>query len=77
MNSVERLIEYAAFQPEAAPVIPGRRPPKGWPHAGAIQVSSLVLSYSPTSDPVLKGLSSSVGARQKVCALRMCATSLC
>ena len=66
MNSVERLIEYAAFEPEAAPVIPGRRPPKGWPQAGAIQVSSLVLRYSPSSDPVLRGLSFSVSGCQKV-----------
>ena len=72
MNSVERLIEYASFEPEAAPVIPGRRPPKGWPHAGAIQVSSLVLRYSPTSEPVLRGLSFSVGARQKVRLLVVC-----
>ena len=66
MNSVERLIEYAGFQPEAPPVIPGRRPPPAWPHAGAIQVKDLVLRYSATSDPVLRGLSFSVAPRQKV-----------
>ena len=71
MNSVERLIEYAAFEPEAAPVIPGRRPPAGWPQEGAIQVSNLVLRYSPTSDPVLRGLTFSVGARQKACPICM------
>ena len=27
MNSVERLVEYAGFAPEAPPVVPGRRPP--------------------------------------------------
>ena len=66
MNSVERLVEYAGFAPEAPPVVPGRRPPPAWPHAGAIQVKDLVLRYSPTSDPVLRGLSFSVAPRQKV-----------
>ena len=66
MNSVERLVEYSGFAPEAPPVIPGRRPPSAWPHAGAIQVKDLVLRYSATSDPVLRGLSFSVAPRQKV-----------
>ena len=33
MNSVERMVEYTSYEPEAPSVIEGRRPLPGWPHA--------------------------------------------
>jgi hypothetical protein len=35
MNSVERMMEYNAYAEEAPAVIPGHRPPAGWPSKGA------------------------------------------
>ncbi|KAK9797814.1 hypothetical protein WJX73_000524 [Symbiochloris irregularis] len=66
MNSVERLVEYAALPPEAPPVIQGHRPPQEWPSQGAISVSNLVVRYAPHLDPVLRNLSFEVRPREKV-----------
>ncbi|PSC76242.1 multidrug resistance-associated 1 isoform X1 [Micractinium conductrix] len=66
MNSVERMVEYTSYEPEAPSVIEGRRPLPGWPHAGGIEVERLVVRYRPELDPVLKGISFSVRGREKV-----------
>ena len=47
MNSVERLVEYAALGEEAPAVIEGARPPPGWPSAGAIEAVDLVVRCAP------------------------------
>ena len=67
MNSVERMVEYASFKPEAPAVIEGHRPPKGWPAQGAITVKDLVVRYAQNLDPVLKGLTFAVKPGEKVC----------
>ncbi|PRW61038.1 multidrug resistance-associated 1 isoform X8 [Chlorella sorokiniana] len=66
MNSVERMIEYYDEQPEALPVVEGRRPLPGWPQQGAIEVQDLVVRYRADLDPVLKGISFGVRGREKV-----------
>lgn len=70
MNSVERMLEYAAYQPEAPAILEGHRPLPGWPQQGAIDVQQLVVRYRPDLDPVLKGLTFSVRGREKVRARR-------
>ncbi|KAI3434886.1 hypothetical protein D9Q98_002940 [Chlorella vulgaris] len=66
MNSVERMLEYTALQPEAPAIIEGRRPLPGWPQHGSIEVQQLVVRYRPELDPVLKGLTFTVRGREKV-----------
>ncbi|EFN56982.1 hypothetical protein CHLNCDRAFT_143584 [Chlorella variabilis] len=66
MNSVERMIEYTAVEPEAAAIVEARRPLPGWPHQGAIEVEQLVVRYRPELDPVLRGVTFSVRGREKV-----------
>jgi ABC-type multidrug transport system fused ATPase/permease subunit len=66
MNSVERMIEYTALEPEAPAIVEARRPLPGWPQQGAIDVQQLVVRYRPKLEPVLKGISFSVRGREKV-----------
>ena len=66
MNSVERMIEYTALEPEAPAIVEARRPLPGWPQQGAIEVQQLVVRYRPELEPVLKGISFSVRGREKV-----------
>ncbi|GFH15644.1 ABC transporter, partial [Haematococcus lacustris] len=56
MNSVERMTEYLKYEEEAAAEVPGKQPPAGWPHAGAIEVRDLTVRYRPDLDPVLRSL---------------------
>jgi ATP-binding cassette subfamily C (CFTR/MRP) protein 1 len=72
MNSVERMLEYTALQPEAPAIIEGRRPLPGWPQHGSIEVQQLVVRYRPELDPVLKGLTFSVRGREKVREAPLC-----
>ncbi|KAK9847067.1 hypothetical protein WJX84_012280 [Apatococcus fuscideae] len=67
MNSVERIMAYTnQYDAEAPAKIPGKEPPKQWPQRGVIKVEGLVLKYRPELDPVLKGLTFTVNAREKV-----------
>ncbi|KAL6750031.1 P-loop containing nucleoside triphosphate hydrolase protein [Haematococcus lacustris] len=66
MNSVERMTEYLKYEEEAAAEVPGKQPPAGWPHAGAIEVRDLTVRYRPDLDPVLRSLSFSVRGCEKV-----------
>ncbi|KAL4446696.1 hypothetical protein ABPG77_007940 [Micractinium sp. CCAP 211/92] len=66
MNSVERMVEYTALQPEAPAVLEARRPLPNWPQQGSIQVERLVVRYRPELDPVLKGITFSVRGREKI-----------
>jgi ABC-type multidrug transport system fused ATPase/permease subunit len=65
-NAVERLQEYAQVEPEAADEETGPGPPPGWPSEGAMVFDDVVASYRPDLPPVLRGLSFTVKARQKV-----------
>nr|CRX78939.1 hypothetical protein ls5930a1_00008 [Leucosporidium scottii] len=67
MNSVERILHYAnELEQEAPAVIEDNRPPADWPANGAIEFKKVVMSYRPELPPVLKGLSLSIGAGEKI-----------
>ena len=66
MNSVERVREYLEVDQEAAAVIPESRPTKGWPAEGAVEFQGYSTRYRPDLDSVLKEVSFSVKAGEKV-----------
>ncbi|GAA5925731.1 hypothetical protein JCM1841_001743 [Sporobolomyces salmonicolor] len=67
MNSIERVLHYAhKLEAEAPAVIEDSRPPQDWPAQGAIKFKNVVMSYRPGLPPVLKGLSLSVGAGERI-----------
>ncbi|KAI9365535.1 P-loop containing nucleoside triphosphate hydrolase protein [Zopfochytrium polystomum] len=66
MNAVERVNEYLTLPQEAAMIIPTRRPPSSWPSGGAIEVKNLEMRYAPDLPPVLKNVSFSIKAGEKV-----------
>ncbi|TFK40264.1 ABC transporter [Crucibulum laeve] len=67
MNSVERIVHYATqIEQEAPHQIPNNKPPTGWPAQGAVELKDVVLSYRPELPPVLKGISMSVKAGEKI-----------
>ena len=69
MNSVERISHYSvgnAVSPEAAHEIPDLKPPPQWPDQGAIEFKDVRLSYRPGLPDVLKGLSISVRASERI-----------
>ena len=57
------------YEAEAPAKIAGKEPPNQWPQRGVIKVEGLVLRYRPELDPVLKGLTFTVNAREKVTSL--------
>lgn len=63
--AVERLVEYHT-EPEEAAAITYPRPPASWPEAGTIEAVRLVVRYRPELPPVLKGLTFSIQANEKV-----------
>jgi ABC-type multidrug transport system fused ATPase/permease subunit len=67
MTSTERLLHYANTLEQEAPMeIPATKPVKGWPSQGAIEFSNVVMSYRTGLPAVLKGLSLSVQAGEKI-----------
>eukprot|EP00884_Botryococcus_braunii_P017606 jgi/Botrbrau1/4529/Bobra.60_2s0019.2 len=66
MNSVERVLEYETTPAEAAAISMSYRPPRAWPQNGAITVEGLVVKYRPDLDPVLRGITFAVSAREKI-----------
>ncbi|RKO92852.1 P-loop containing nucleoside triphosphate hydrolase protein, partial [Blyttiomyces helicus] len=66
MNSVERVAEYTAIEQEPAAIVESSRPPAGWPSKGAIEVKDLVIRYAPDQPAVLKQVSFSVSAGEKI-----------
>ncbi len=67
MNSAERLLEYAnELEQEAPHVIPETQPPASWPSQGKIEFKNVVMSYREGLPPVLKNLSLSVGAAERI-----------
>ena len=66
MNSVERMVEYLKFDSEKDDIIPDNRPDADWPSKGAINVENLRVKYRPELDDVLKGITFSVAAREKI-----------
>eukprot|EP00743_Colponemidia_sp_Colp-15_P007019 GILK01007575.1.p1 GENE.GILK01007575.1~~GILK01007575.1.p1 ORF type:complete len:1529 (-),score=302.56 GILK01007575.1:186-4727(-) len=63
--SVERNLQYATTEPEAAYEL-GLKPPSGWPAEGRISLKNVVMRYRPGLPPVLNGLSVDIKAREKI-----------
>ncbi|KAF8072009.1 ABC transporter [Lyophyllum atratum] len=67
MNSVERIVHYAtAVEQEAPHELPDAKPPSEWPANGRVELRDIVLSYRPELPPVLKGISMTVAAGEKI-----------
>ncbi|KAF5382133.1 hypothetical protein D9615_004305 [Tricholomella constricta] len=67
MNSVERIVHYAtAVEQEAPHEIPDMKPPSQWPAHGRVELRDVVLNYRPDLPPVLKGISMTVTAGEKI-----------
>ncbi|ODO00356.1 hypothetical protein I350_06992 [Cryptococcus amylolentus CBS 6273] len=69
MNAVERVLWYSnanELPQEAAHHLPSTDPPMTWPGQGAVEFKDAVMSYRPGLPPVLKGLSLSISAGEKV-----------
>jgi ABC-type multidrug transport system fused ATPase/permease subunit len=58
--------EYAAIQPEAAPIDYSYRPPEHWPQHGAIAFRGVSLRYRSDLELVLKDVSFSIKGGEKV-----------
>ncbi|KAJ7593418.1 ABC transporter [Mycena floridula] len=67
MNSVERVVHYATeIEQEAPAEIPDNKPPAPWPSEGRVELKDVVIKYRPELPPVLKGVSMSVKAGEKI-----------
>lgn len=64
--SVERVLEYANLPSEAPEVIFKKRPNIGWPAHGQITINNFSTRYREGLDPVLKGISLSINAKEKI-----------
>lgn len=64
--SVERVLEYANLPGEAPDVVFKNRPSIAWPAAGAVQFSNYSTRYRPGLDLVLRDISLSIKAHEKI-----------
>ena len=62
-NAVERVLEYAQLPTEDQG---GQKVPAAWPTQGRIDFDNLTVSYAPDLPPVLKGLTLSISANERV-----------
>ncbi|KAH8917874.1 P-loop containing nucleoside triphosphate hydrolase protein [Atractiella rhizophila] len=66
-NAVERIQELQTIPSEPPTVVDTRRPPAWWPSdKGGIEIEELRVSYATDTPEVLKGISVSIGAKEKV-----------
>ncbi|KAI8847092.1 P-loop containing nucleoside triphosphate hydrolase protein [Chytridium lagenaria] len=67
MVAVERIREYSRNLPREAPRdLPADPAPDHWPKGGAIEVKNLSVKYASGAEPVIKNLTLSIGAGEKV-----------
>ena len=67
MNSVERIVYYARdLEQEPPHEIPERKPAASWPSEGKIEIKDVFLKYRPELPLILKGLSMTVTAGEKI-----------
>eukprot|EP00897_Mesotaenium_endlicherianum_P007164 jgi/Mesen1/6476/ME000330S05492 len=67
MVSVERIDQYSAIASEAPRVSQkNRAPPPEWPSEGEIVIKNLEIRYRPDSPLVLRGVSCSIGAGERI-----------
>ena len=65
-NSAERVKEYTEIEQEPVNAPTGYRPPAAWPTTAAVEVKDLVIRYAPELDTVLKGVTFSTKAHEKI-----------
>ena len=63
MNSLERVIEFCNIPTEPAD---GVVPPAHWPNRGGIEISDLIVGYSPDLPPVLRGITFRIAPNSRV-----------
>ncbi|KAI8348976.1 P-loop containing nucleoside triphosphate hydrolase protein [Mortierella sp. GBAus27b] len=66
LNSVERVTEYMNLEEEPPAIIEGSRPPAAWPYGGQIVVDHLTMKYAPDTPAVIKDVSFTINAGEKV-----------
>ncbi|KAI8590273.1 P-loop containing nucleoside triphosphate hydrolase protein [Geranomyces variabilis] len=66
LNSVERVMEYAAIPSEPPAIVENYRAPPVWPSDGRIVVKDLVIRYNPQGPDVLRGLSFTTAKSEKI-----------
>ncbi|KAF4506689.1 hypothetical protein G6O67_006747 [Ophiocordyceps sinensis] len=66
MNAMERVKEYLDLEQEAAPVVEDNRPPESWPDKGDVEFVDYSTRYRTDLDPVLRGISLKIHAKEKV-----------
>ncbi|RKO88298.1 hypothetical protein BDK51DRAFT_48494 [Blyttiomyces helicus] len=66
LNSVERIEDQETIRNEGAAVIEETRPPADWPTRGAIDVKILTVRYAADDEPILKNLTFSINAQEKI-----------
>jgi ATP-binding cassette, subfamily C (CFTR/MRP), member 1 len=66
ITSVERLLEYTRHLSEAPLEIPENDPESSWPQKGSIEFKNFTMSYRPDLDPVVRDLTFSVAAGEKI-----------
>ncbi|EGC35107.1 hypothetical protein DICPUDRAFT_47873 [Dictyostelium purpureum] len=65
MNSVERICHYIKGPVESLQIT-DIRPPPNWPEQGSIKFEDFYMSYREGLDPVLKGISIEIHAKEKI-----------
>ena len=66
MNSMERIKEYLDVEQEAEAVIENSRPAETWPEKGSVEFVDYTTRYRADLEPVLKGITLKVNAKEKV-----------
>lgn len=77
-NSVERIVEYLDVPQERPSIVTNSRPPAHWPSSnGEIVVENLVVRYAPSLPPVLKDISFTIKASEKIGIVSWVDSSMC
>lgn len=67
MNSVERIVYYTTeIEQEAPHELPDKKPATAWPSVGRVELKDIFLSYRPGLPSVLKGITMTVEAGEKI-----------
>ncbi|KAK0085537.1 hypothetical protein PV325_004976, partial [Microctonus aethiopoides] len=67
MTSMERVMDYTNLESEPPlESLPDKKLPSNWPNKGGIEFKHVYLSYSPMESPVLKDLTFTIEARERI-----------